>query len=98
MRFVTYLLGEKPTPGLLAGGDRIVDLAAAFPLAIEQGLLRYDAAPPQDMLALIAGGGRALEAAAMLQRLAGEGRLDPVTVAAGGVTLLAPIPRPSKNV
>lgn len=98
MRFVTYLSGDQPTPGLRVGKDRILDLAAAFPFAIEQGWLRYDGPLPQDLLTLIAGGPAALEAAKTLHRLAGDGKLDKLTVAAHEAKLLAPIPRPSKNV
>jgi len=91
MRIATYLRDGAPAVGLVAG-ESILDLTAACE--------RFGAAPaPSSVLALIAGGEAALakarEALDQAQAHAGDKRLwRPLSE----VRLLAPIPRPPKNV
>ena len=91
MRIATYLRDGAPAVGLVAG-ESLLDLTAACE--------RFGAAPaPSSVLALIAGGEAALakarEALDQAQAHAGDKRLwRPLSE----VRLLAPIPRPPKNV
>jgi 2-keto-4-pentenoate hydratase/2-oxohepta-3-ene-1,7-dioic acid hydratase in catechol pathway len=86
LRLVTFAdaPGKPSRIGVLRGNhDRVVDLAAAG------GKLPFD---PADMLSLIAAGKPALAAVADLAKNA---KAD---LPLAGLTLLAPIPRPRKNV
>jgi 2-keto-4-pentenoate hydratase/2-oxohepta-3-ene-1,7-dioic acid hydratase in catechol pathway len=84
MRLVTFVpeRGARPRVGLVRG-DAVVDLAAARPRP------PFD---PCDMVALIAAGAAALEWLAAVARKARR------AVPLSRVRLLAPIPRPRKNV
>ncbi|MCC7486692.1 MAG: fumarylacetoacetate hydrolase family protein [Burkholderiales bacterium] len=85
MRLVTFApaRGAAPRVGLIRDGDRVVDLARAGAGA------PFD---PRDMVSLIASGARGL---AWVRRAgARSGKALPLA----GVRLLAPIPRPRKNV
>lgn len=82
-RLATFTDGRGPRLGAVLADDRMLDLAAAAP-----------AAPFGDMLALIEAGPAALAEAVALAA-------DPPAAAilpAGRATLLAPIPRPRRNV
>ena len=92
MRFVTFRCDGTPRPGLLTEDGRIVDLAAAIPLAASQGHLSFDEPHPTDLAACIAAGQAFLTAAEVLAARAGRGDLESVCVAAETCTLLAPIP------
>lgn len=86
MRLVTFAdaLGKPSRVGVLRGNhDRVVDLATAG------AALPFD---PTDMLSLIAAGKPALSAVA---EVAKKAKAD---LPLASVTLLAPIPRPRKNV
>ena len=90
MRLVTFASEVSPAPrvGVLTAEGGILDIGAA---ALRLGMtLPFDAA---DMVSLIAAGDAALDA---LRRLAAAPLAVPVPQAA--VHLLAPIPRPRKNV
>jgi 2-keto-4-pentenoate hydratase/2-oxohepta-3-ene-1,7-dioic acid hydratase in catechol pathway len=89
MKFVTFRQGEAQAAGLWLEGERVLDLAAAAKLAGE-------ALDASSMLALIRGGEGALEAVRRLEARAGE--LGAAVLAASQAPLLAPIPRPAKNV
>lgn len=86
MKLATFDAGEGPRTGLVLGNGDVVDLAAAARAA------GRDAAPYASMLALIAGweGVRADVAALETSPAA--------VVPAARARLLAPIPRPTKNV
>lgn len=88
MKLVTFDAGQGPRTGaVLASGD-ILDLATAA------GQGGRDAAPFATMLALIAAGRAAQEAAAALVATPAAAAVIP----ADRAKLLAPIPRPTKNV
>ncbi len=87
MKFVTFARGAGQAVGLWLEGQGVLDLKYAAELAGET----LDAS---SMIALVAGGEASLAAAA---RLAADPPADALYPAAG-VTLLAPIPRPAKNV
>ncbi|HUO22548.1 MAG TPA: fumarylacetoacetate hydrolase family protein [Caulobacteraceae bacterium] len=89
MKFVTFRQGQDERAGLWLEGERVLDLAAAAAL---DGV----ALDASSMLALIRGGEAALAAARALHDKAGA--LGAAVLPAGSVHLLAPIPRPAKNV
>jgi 2-keto-4-pentenoate hydratase/2-oxohepta-3-ene-1,7-dioic acid hydratase in catechol pathway len=109
MRFVSFelpsLVGPQVRVGALAADGRIVDLAAALRAKlVEDGLtpeasLRVSTALiPGDIVAVIEGGSRSLDAAR--EALDWSERADPsvaglsFTPEAEGVRMLAPVPRP----
>ena len=85
MRLVTFTpkKGAVPRVGLMRGADQVIDLGAVRPKP------PFD---PADMLSLIASGARGL---AWLRKTAAGAKQS---LALGKVRLLAPIPRPRKNV
>ncbi|MBO8142671.1 MAG: fumarylacetoacetate hydrolase family protein [Firmicutes bacterium] len=98
MKLVTFEDDRSARVGLLSG-ERVVDLSAVH----ERGGLGGDVSPDvwQDMLALIESGPEALARIRRLERdeLLGGGHLRPgEALPVESVRLLAPIPRPRKNV
>lgn len=91
MRIATYLRDGAPAVGLVAG-ESILDLTAACE--------RFGAAPaPSSVLTLIAGGEAALaKAREALDQAKGHAGDKGLWRPLSEVRLLAPIPRPSKNV
>lgn len=84
MRFVTFAQDEQSRLGLVAG-DHVVDLNLVDP-----GLAT-------DMVTLLAAGPEAQEAVSSIYQRWAEGRLDPsALLPRAGLSLLAPIQRPSK--
>jgi len=98
MRFVTFDSNGEPRPGLNIGGGMVVDLPKAFALAKDQGSIDHGTAVPASVLDVIRGGAAILDACATIAREAGAGRMDSACLPAAGIALLAPIPRPLKNV
>ena len=89
MKFVTFQKDAAQSAGVWLDGDRVLDLAAAAKAAGERTDL-------SSMLAIIRGGDEALKAVQALVAKAGE--LGAAVIPARQVKLLAPIPRPTKNV
>ncbi|HXZ93093.1 MAG TPA: fumarylacetoacetate hydrolase family protein [Burkholderiales bacterium] len=90
MRLLTFRprRGGVPRVGILLDGERVLDVGAAAKRVRQR--LPFDAG---DMLSLIAAGRAALAALRKLaRRAAGEG------LSLGALRVLAPIPRPRKNV
>jgi 2-keto-4-pentenoate hydratase/2-oxohepta-3-ene-1,7-dioic acid hydratase in catechol pathway len=85
MRLVTFVpkKGAAPRVGVLHGGNHVLDLAQGG---------RNAPFDPQDMISLIAAGSKGL---AWVKKAAAQAR-SPLPL--GKVRLLAPIPRPRKNV
>ncbi len=98
MRFLTFETDGLQRPGLLADDGQIVDLTAAMVVARDQRALLFEGTVPKDLLGLIEAGDAFLEAAQILTALAKEGRLERASLDAADCRLLAPIPRPAKNV
>ena len=109
MRFVSFevpsIIGMQVRVGALDAAGRIVDLAAALRyqlldegLAPEAALRVSSALIPADMVGVIEGGARALDAARealdWASRHASAAAGVTVSPAAAGVRMLAPIPRP----
>src|SRR5947199_2585043 len=89
MRLITYRRNGEPRLGAIVG-DRAVDLAALAQASGES--------LPSDMLALIDAGPGALERARNLLQRHQDPWPDGTAFPLGEVQLLAPIPRPRKNV
>ena len=89
MKFVTFERAGAQAPGVWLNGDRVLDLKAAAALA---GV----ALDASSLLAIIRGGEAAAKAVAALVAQASE--LGAAILPSASVKLLAPIPRPAKNV
>jgi 2-keto-4-pentenoate hydratase/2-oxohepta-3-ene-1,7-dioic acid hydratase in catechol pathway len=98
MRFLSFQSDGRQRPGLLAEDGRIIDLTAAIVSARDQRALLFEGTVPDDLLGLIQAGDAFLDAAEVLAALAKEGRLERACLDAADCRLLAPIPRPAKNV
>ena len=91
MKLVTFSLGGTTAFGVLLRDGKVLDLRKAASLA---GL----SSPGHDMTGFIAGGAGAIQTARRLEDDAGGAKLAAAVVPLGEVRLLAPIPRPAKNV
>lgn len=98
MRFLTFEKDGAERPGLRAPDGRIVDLTAGIISARDQRALVFEGTVPDDLLGMIEAGDAILDAAELLAGLAKEGRLERAILDASECRLLAPIPRPAKNV
>ena len=98
MRFVTFEQNGSCRPGISVGRDHMIDIPRSFALAKEAGLLDASHPIPETLVDLIAAGGEVMATCMMLSAIAGDPLLAPATIAAADVTLVAPIPRPLKNV
>lgn len=98
MRIVTYQKDQGLHPGLAIGADHILDIVKAFSLAKEDGLIDESLNAPESVLELIQAGQKTQDACKSLSQLAANGSLASTVFPATNVKIVAPIPRPSKNV
>jgi 2-keto-4-pentenoate hydratase/2-oxohepta-3-ene-1,7-dioic acid hydratase in catechol pathway len=91
MKLVTFARSGATAYGLLLQNGKVLDLVKAASLA---GV----SSPGADMVAFIAGGEASAQTARRLEDDAGGSKLAPAVAALSEVKLLAPIPRPRKNV
>lgn len=98
MKIVTYQSGNELLAGLRCDGDRILDVADVFAQAQKSGLVDSALTPPSSVLDIITGGKAMSQACNSILGAVAAGDLTFVGVNARDVTLLAPIPRPTKNV
>jgi len=98
MRFVTFESDGKRLPGLITSDQKIVDLQKAFSSAQEQGSVDGGIEIPRGILDVICGGEPTRKACATIAEDANAGKLEALCLPAAQVCLLAPIPRPLKNV
>lgn len=91
MKLVTYTHGGDTSFGLILRDGRILDLRRAAGAARAPAL-------GHDLLSFIMKGAPALEIARSLAAQAEGGKPAEAILAAGSVKLLAPLPRPAKNV
>ncbi len=98
MRFVTFESEGQARPGLLADDGGIVDLVQAFALAREAGTIDRAIADPVTLLDIISGGRPMQAACEQILQSVNTGALDSARRPAAETSLLAPIPRPAKNV
>ena len=93
MRLITFDAGQGGRPGVGLDEKRVLDLDAALTRAPTVGQ-----APFGSLHELIGRGAAALEAIEQLLEMAARGELEAATVPVKQARLLAPIPRPAKNV
>ncbi|WP_238705001.1 fumarylacetoacetate hydrolase family protein [Parasedimentitalea marina] len=98
MKIVTYLSGKELRAGLRCGGDRILDIATVFGRAQDAGLVAASMMPPTSVLDIVSGGPTMSQACNDVLSAVKANDLDFVGVKAVDATLVAPIPRPTKNV
>jgi 2-keto-4-pentenoate hydratase/2-oxohepta-3-ene-1,7-dioic acid hydratase in catechol pathway len=83
---------------MAVGDSQILDLARAFELGKSSGAVSASQVAPDSIIALVAAGQDTLAACAALVGLAEDGQMSNALVAVCEVELVAPIPRPLKNV
>jgi 2-keto-4-pentenoate hydratase/2-oxohepta-3-ene-1,7-dioic acid hydratase in catechol pathway len=93
MRLITFDAGQGSRPGLALDARSILDLDAALARAPAIGQ-----APLGSLQELIGRGDAALQAVGRLLQIAASGALDAAKVPIAEARVLAPIPRPAKNV
>jgi 2-keto-4-pentenoate hydratase/2-oxohepta-3-ene-1,7-dioic acid hydratase in catechol pathway len=93
MRLITFDAGQGSRPGVQLDEGTILDLDAALALAPASGQ-----APFGSLHALIGRGDAALEAVRRLLAIAARGELNAARVPLAQARILAPTPRPAKNV
>jgi 2-keto-4-pentenoate hydratase/2-oxohepta-3-ene-1,7-dioic acid hydratase in catechol pathway len=93
MRLITFDAGQGSRPGVHLDETSILDLDAALAQAPA-----IDQAPFGSVHELIGRGAAALAAIQRLLQMAARGELEAAEVATAKARLLAPIPRPAKNV
>jgi len=99
MRLLTYKTEQEALyPGIAVGEQQILDLTKAFSLGQSAGIVDGAVAAPDSIIGLIAAGQETLTACATLAGMAADDRMSAALVAASAVQLVAPIPRPLKNV
>ena len=97
MRLLTFDDAGRERPGLAARSGGILDLVEAFALARDQARIDPALPAPARILEII-GAPQVLEACRTIERDVGADWLAPAIRPAAGAALLAPIPRPAKNV
>jgi len=98
MRLVTFRSDKGDRPGLAVDENTVVDLPQAMAIAQEHGAIDKDLAIPGTMLDIIGSGDPLRQACETVLEEAGSDRLAAARSPLASVTLLAPIPRPIKNV
>lgn len=98
MRIVTYRSNDELRPGLFVSQQGVIDIAQAYSIA--QGKKKIDPSikAPASVIELIAGGSGILGACHSIIEMAGSGEISSAIVPAAKAHLVAPIPRPLKNV
>lgn len=97
MRLLTFEEDGRQRPGLAAGNGAILDLVMALSLARDQAKIDTALATPRQILDII-GAPELQEACQTIGRDVEADWLAPALRPAAGTLLLAPIPRPAKNV
>lgn len=98
MRFVTFEIDGGQRPGLVIEPGRFLDLRQGFLLAREAGSIDRTLPLPLTLLDIIRGGAPLRDICETMLRDAEAGGLAGACHTASAVRLLAPIPRPAKNV
>ena len=98
MRIVTYKSGNDLRAGLIVDENRILDVSAAILEGRKTGLVAPDVAAPSDVLDIISGGAAMTAACDAVLAATISGALPFRGVYTSDVTIMAPIPKPAKNV
>ena len=97
MRLASFTCDQGDHIGVFIDSDKLLDLNLAIDLAKNAGIVAASAPSPQTMIELIATGPEFLQILKTLIEPTPEAVASAV-VSAADIKLLAPIPRPSKNV
>lgn len=98
MRIVTFRSTDELRPGLLIDQHGVVDIISAYAAAQANGMIDSSLKSPETVVELIAGGPQAHRACSNILDLAGRGELSSAVLPLSKIHLVAPIPRPLKNV
>ncbi len=98
MKLVSFQSGSGIRPGLVVDGRGIIDVASAVQAAQEAGLVDKTLNVPSSVLDIIAGQAPMRAACETILLEVRAGKFAQSVVPASDVTLVAPIPRPAKNV
>jgi 2-keto-4-pentenoate hydratase/2-oxohepta-3-ene-1,7-dioic acid hydratase in catechol pathway len=98
LRFVTYQTGEDLRAGIIVDEERILDVANAFQEAQKAGVVTSDLTSPSSVLDVISGGDATSKACKTILSAVIAEKLPFRGVKTSDVKIVAPIPRPSKNV
>ncbi|MEP1209785.1 MAG: fumarylacetoacetate hydrolase family protein [Rhizobiaceae bacterium] len=98
MKIVTYQSGNELHAGLIVDEARILALEPAFLAAQNSGLLTSDLQAPASVLDIVSGGDAMSEACNTVLSAVRSGAQPFEGVNIADVTLVAPIPKPLKNV
>ena len=98
MRFLTVGTRAGLRPALWLEDNWLLDLTEGFSTARRQGLVPASQSSPDTLIDVIAGGKAALQHCAVLKSAAQSGDLRPAWLNEGTYAVVAPIPRPLKNV
>ncbi len=98
MKVVTYQSGNELRAGLIVDDVRILDAMPAFQAAQKSGLLAADLQAPASVLDIVSGGDAMSRACNTLLSAIRSGDQPFNGVNAADITLVAPIPKPLKNV
>lgn len=98
MRIVTYRDDGAMRAGIVVVGNRILDVARAVRSARESGLVRPDVSVPESVLDIIRGGEAAMRVCKDAVAAVEAGGLPFCGVAMADAEIVAPIPKPAKNV
>ena len=98
MRIVTFQTGNDLRAGIVVDEDRILDVELALRAAQNSGLVPADVTAPDSVLEIISGGAPVSQACNAVLAATRSGEMDFVGVNAADVSLVAPIPKPLKNV
>lgn len=98
MRLVTYLNDDAFHPGLLLDDVRVVDIQTAHAIMVENGSVAADSSAPSSLVDLIQSPEQGLALCREILDAVASGVLNAATRNLSAVQLVAPIPRPLKNV
>jgi len=98
MRFVTFRSDQSLRPGLLTNPSAVLDIPRAYAIAKQHGVAVDFDRCPHSVLDVIQGGARSLQDLQEITARLDGGGLQGAVVLADTADIVAPIPRPSKNV
>lgn len=98
MKLVSFQSGSNVRPGLVVDAGIFIDVSRSLPIAQKAGLVDNSLSAPASVLDIINGQEAMLAACEAILRHAGDDRFADTIVSSADVTLVAPIPRPAKNV
>jgi 2-keto-4-pentenoate hydratase/2-oxohepta-3-ene-1,7-dioic acid hydratase in catechol pathway len=98
VRLLTYRSEQELYPGLVVNDQQILNIAQAWPLGQSAGVVDKTLAAPCSLVELIAAGPDTWAACNELISVASDRLMSDAVVSASEVEIVAPIPRPLKNV